>query len=165
MYRPGHYGASLAVYSPLGFILTALGVGEIAILGGAVVVGGSMVPDWDQRIPFVRHRGPTHTIWFVVLVASVFAVAGLAVGVSSSGATAGALLAVFGALVGAIMIGAHLLADALTPMGIRPFKPLHNDKYTLDVTRAANPIANYALLVAGGVLAGVAFVAGNALAA
>ena len=123
-----------------------------------------MVPDWDQRVPFVRHRGPTHTIWFMLLVASVFAVVGLTVGVSSSGATAGVLLALFGALVGIIMVGAHLLADALTPIGVRPFKPLYNNKYTLDITKAANPIANYALLVVGGTLAGIAFLAGSVLA-
>jgi inner membrane protein len=62
------------------------------------------------------------------------------------------------------MIGAHLLADVLTPMGIQPFKPFNNTKYTLEMTKAANPIANYVLLVAGGVLAGVAFIAGRALA-
>jgi len=164
MHRPGHYGASLAVYSPVGFVLTAFGASELAILGGAVVVGGAMLPDLDQRVPFIQHRGPTHTIWFMLLVASVFAVTGLIVGMSSTGLIAGALLASFGALVGATMIGAHLLADALTPMGIQPFKPLRNDKYTLDIAKAANPIANYALLVAGGVLAGVAFIAGSVLA-
>ena len=124
-----------------------------------------MVPDWDQRVPFVRHRGPTHTIWFMLLVASVFAVVGPAVGVGSRGTAAGVLLALFAALIGIIMIGAHLLADALTPMGIRPFKPLNSNKYTLDITKAANPIANYVLLVGGGALAGAAFLVGSVLAA
>jgi len=164
MHRPGHYGASLAVYSPVGFVLTAFGASELAIVGGAVVVGGSMLPDLDQGVPFIQHRGPTHTIWFMLLVASVFAVTGFVVGVGSTGLIAGALLASFGAVIGATMIGAHLLADALTPMGIQPFKPLRNDKYTLDIAKAANPIANYALLVAGGVLAGVAFIFGSVLA-
>ncbi|WP_231741372.1 metal-dependent hydrolase [Halorubrum sp. CBA1125] len=100
----------------------------------------------------------------MLLVASVFAVTGLAIGVSSSRAITGVLLALFGALIGVTMIGAHILADALTPMGIRPFKPLRNDTYTLEITKAANPITNYALLVVGGVLAGVAFITGSALA-
>lgn len=165
MHRSGHYGASLAVYSPVGFVLTVFGASELAIFGGAVVVGGAMLPDLDQRVPFIQHRGPTHTIWFMLLVASVFAVTGLIVGVSSTGLITGALLAAFGALIGLTMIGAHLLADALTPMGIQPFKSLRNDKYTLEMTRAANPVANYVLLVAGSVLASVAFIAGSALTA
>ena len=49
-------------------------------------------------------------------------------------------------------------------MGIQPFKPLRNDKYTLDIAKAANPIANYGLLVAGCVLACVAFIFGTVLA-
>lgn len=57
----------------------------------------------------------------------------------------------------------HLLADVLTPMGICPFEPLRDDKYTLDVVKAANPIANYALLGLGIVASVVAFLAGGAV--
>lgn len=164
MHRPGHYGAALAVYSPIGFALTAAGVGELALIGGAIVVGGAMVPDWDQRVPFVRHRGVTHTVWFALLVGGVFALVGGAVGASASGGVGAAVVGVFGFLLGVTMITAHVLADALTPMGIRPLAPVRDDKISLDVAKAANPIANYALLVVGGALAAVALVAGGALA-
>ncbi|PHQ45836.1 metal-dependent hydrolase, partial [Halorubrum sp. C3] len=57
----------------------------------------------------------------------------------------------------------HILADALTPMGIKPYAPVRDDKVTLDWFKAANPIANYALLGLGGIVVAVALVAGEAL--
>jgi inner membrane protein len=68
------------------------------------------------------------------------------------------------AVVGTVTIGAHLLADALTPMGVRPFAPVSDRTYTLGLTRADNPVANYGLLAAGIAVAGLAFAAGNAIA-
>jgi len=61
-------------------------------------------------------------------------------------------------------VGAHLLADVLTPMGIGPFNPL-SVKFTLDITEAANLIAGYTLVVGGSVLAGAAFFTRSVLAA
>lgn len=69
----------------------------------------------------------------------------------------------FGAVVGTLAVVAHILADVLTPTGVRPFAPVRGGKYTLDVVTAANPIANYALLVIGVVVAGVAVAGGLAL--
>jgi inner membrane protein len=43
----------------------------------------------------------------------------------------------------------HLLADALTPMGIEPFAPLDGRSYSLDLWKASNPAANYGLLAVG----------------
>lgn len=163
MYRPGHYGASLVAYAPVGFVAIALGGVELALAGGAVAVAGAMVPDWDQRVPFVRHRGPTHTVWFTLLVGGVLAVAGALLG-SAAGFAGAVVLGAFGFVVGATIVVGHLLADVLTPMGIRPFGPLRDDTYTLDVAKAANPIANYALLALGAAASVVAVGAGGAVA-
>jgi inner membrane protein len=35
-----------------------------------------MVPDYDQRVPGIAHRGPTHTVWFAALVSLGVALAG-----------------------------------------------------------------------------------------
>lgn len=51
-------------------------------------------------------------------------------------------------------IVSHITADALTPAGVRPWAPLDNSHYSLDVVKAANPLANYALLGVGIVVAG-----------
>ncbi|TKX82999.1 metal-dependent hydrolase, partial [Halorubrum sp. SS5] len=97
---------------------------------------------------FVKHRGITHTVWFALLVGVAFGAAGLAVGLRS-GLVEALLFGGAGFLFGVATIGSHLLADALTPMGVRPFAPLRDTEYTLDLVTAANPLANYALLGLG----------------
>lgn len=69
MHRNGHYGASLLAYSPLGFLAVAIGFPVAAVGGGVLAVALAMVPDWDQRIPGVAHRGVTHTVYFAAVVA------------------------------------------------------------------------------------------------
>jgi len=166
MYQLGHYGVALVVYAPVGFGLLALGATELALVGGAVMVGGAMIPDVDIRLPFVNHRGLTHTIWFGLAVGVVLGIVGAVIGASSSGGLTSAVgLGLFGFLLGTLTIGSHLLGDVLTPMGIRPFEPLRDDEYTLEVTPAANPVANYLLLALGIGIAVLAFVAGQAVAA
>ncbi|SFQ17494.1 inner membrane protein, partial [Halolamina pelagica] len=80
---------------------------------------------------------------------------------SGTGALATLALGAYGVLLGVVTVGAHLLADALTPMGIQPFDPVDGRDYSLSVTRAANPIANYALLALGSVAVAGAFLAGG----
>ncbi|QLH78851.1 metal-dependent hydrolase [Halosimplex rubrum] len=167
MYKTGHYGAALLVYAPVGGALLAAGFDVAALGGGAVVVGLSGLPDVDQWIPFVEHRGPTHTVGFLVLVALAVGGAGVAVGdavgtgeIATVGRTAA--LGAFGFLLGSLAIASHLLADALTPMGITPFRPLSDAHYTISLTRADNAAANYLLLGLGvAVTVATALVAGG----
>ncbi|MDB9299748.1 metal-dependent hydrolase [Halorubrum ezzemoulense] len=162
MYRKGHVGASLVVYAPFGFLVTALLSIEAGLVGGAGAASTAMVPDLDMRVPVVTHRGITHTVWFALLVGVVLGGVGLAVGLQRG--LAEALL--FGAaafLFGAVTIVSHILADALTPTGIRPYAPVRDTEYSLDLFTAANPFANYGLLGLGGVVVAVALVAGEAV--
>ncbi|CCQ33866.1 membrane-bound metal-dependent hydrolase (DUF457) [Halorhabdus tiamatea SARL4B] len=132
-------------------------------MAGAVGAGLlAMVPDYDQRVPGITHRGITHTVWFAALVGIALGLIGLAIG-SSDGILAAIGLGVFGLLVGTVTILSHIAADALTPMGVEPFAPVRDDHYSYDVARAANPIANYGLLALGIAASGVALVVGNAL--
>ena len=162
MYRKGHLGAALAVYAPFGFLVAAFASFEAGAVGALGVASTATVPDLDLRIPFVKHRGITHTVWFALLVGVAFGAVGLAVGVQRGVAVA-LLAGGVGFLFGAVAIVSHLLADALTPMGIRPYAPVRDTKYTLDLVAAANPLANYALLGVGGVVLAVALVAGAAV--
>lgn len=146
MHREGHVGAALVAYSPFVAITVAVGLETLAIAGGVVVATLAMLPDQDQRIPFVKHRGPTHTVRFVVGVAAVLGLAGLLLG-ATGGILTAVGLAVFGVLIGIVAISSHIAADALTPMGVEPFGDGRH--YSYDVVRAANPIANYALLGLG----------------
>ncbi|SEV88303.1 metal-dependent hydrolase [Natrinema salifodinae] len=159
MYQVGHYGGALLTYAPLGTAVALGGYGEIAIVGGLACVALSTLPDTDHRLPLIEHRGPTHTLPFALLVGAGLA-ALTAVLVDASSAFADVSFVAFAFLVGLLSIGSHLLADALTPMGIQPFWPLSRRRYSLDLTTAANPIANYGLfgLGIGAVLMGTAIV-------
>lgn len=162
MYRTGHYGAALLAYAPLGFCTLVVGFRDLALLGGAVALALATLPDIDHRLPGVSHRGATHSVWFAVAVGVLVGVAGVAVG-AGRGTLGGAGVGLFGFAVGTVAILSHLGADALTPMGITPFAPLRGDHYSLDVTRAANPVANAVLLVAGIAVTAGALVAARAL--
>jgi inner membrane protein len=162
MYRTGHYGMALLVYAPVGFSLIVAGFEALALTGGAIVVSGAMIPDLDQRIPGIRHRGLTHTIWFALAVGLLLGAVGVTFG-KEIGQIAAIALGSFGLGIGILTTGAHLLADALTPAGIQPFAPLTSTSYSLHVTTAANPIANYLLFALGLVATGVALFAADSL--
>ncbi len=147
MYQVGHYGVALLAYAPIGAVTAGAGYEQAAIVGGLVCLGLSTLPDVDQQLPGIDHRGPTHSVVFALLVGlSVAAVT--AVLIASSSLADGRLVA-FGFVVGTVAILSHLLGDILTPMGIRPFWPVLTTHYTINVTKAANPIANYVLFVLG----------------
>ncbi|ELY81565.1 metal-dependent hydrolase [Natrinema pallidum] len=159
MYQEGHYGGALLAYAPVGTVVALASHAEVAIVCGLVCVGLSTLPDCDHRLPLIDHRGPTHTVPFALLVgAGLAALAAVLIDASSAFADLGFVSLAF--LVGFVSIGSHLLVDALTPMGVRPFWPLSRRRYSFEITTAANPFANYGLfgLGLGAVLAGAALV-------
>lgn len=157
MHREGHIGAALAAYAPLGAVVLALGF-ETAAVGGAVgAVGLAMVLDYDQQVPWIKHRGVTHTVRFAVVVLIATALLGAFLGYlhpeTALLETIG--LSAFGAAVGGITILSHIGADALTPMGVEPFDD--GQHYSLEVCRADSVLWNYGLLVFGLIVALVAY--------
>lgn len=156
MYQLGHYGVSLVVFSPIGFAFVRLGRPELAFATGAAMLGLAMLPDVDHRLPFVSHRGPTHSLAFAAAVGGVFAGAGhlLAdagsdLGVSVALGLFGLGLPAFGFLVGALTVVAHLLADVITPMGVNFLWPFTTSRYSLSLWPAKSRVANYALFAIG----------------
>ncbi|WP_306058483.1 metal-dependent hydrolase [Natronococcus wangiae] len=161
MYQVGHYGASLTAYAPLGALVAVAGYEPVAIVGGLVCVSLSTLPDCDHQVPFLEHRGPTHSVPFALLVgAALAAAAAMLVDAASPLVDVG--FVAFAFVVGALSVVSHLLADALTPMGIRPFWPVSRRRYTVNVTPAKDPIANYALFAIG---VGAVLVAGGTVIA
>jgi inner membrane protein len=148
MYRLGHYGAALVVYAPLGLVLLLAGRQTLAVGGGGLSLALASLPDVDQRLPFVDHRGATHTLGFALAVGACVGAAGWVIGVKA-GAGSPVELAAVGFVVGTTGIVSHLLADVITPMGITPFWPLSKRHYTFGLCRADNTLANYALLGLG----------------
>lgn len=165
MHRNGHYGAALVAYTPIGALTLALGFETAAVGGGVVAVGLSTLPDVDLRLPFVTHRGPTHTVYFALAV-------GVATGLLGAGAGAldpvlgpveAAGLGAFGFVVGTATILSHVAADALTPMGVDPWG--NGDRVSYDVCRADSELWNYVLLGIGVVAVAIGGGVGTVLAA
>jgi inner membrane protein len=153
VYRTGHYGVSLLADAPVAVALVATGHAGLAPLGGLGVLFLTPVPDWDHRIPFVEHRGITHTVWFALLVGVLLGavcfqgartVAGLQAAYGSP-----ELLGGFGFGIGTLAILSHLAGDVITPAGLEPFQPVSGRHYTLDLVGAANRVANAGLLILG----------------
>lgn len=157
MYRSGHLGVALLVYAPVGFLLLVSGRADLALLGEVCMLGLASLPDYDQRIPLVKHRGITHTLAFALAVGGVLGAVGWVVGGRPEAFTS-AELAVFGFVFGTLAIIAHLLGDVITPAGIAPFWPLSGRNYSFRLARADNVLANYGLLALG-VFATVALLA------
>ena len=160
MLRSGHYGAALVLYAPAGFLLLSYDP-ALAVLGGAGAVGLSRLPDCDLRVPFVDHRGATHTLLFLVLVAATLGWLGsLFAGYFGMDRD---LIAGLGVLVGVVAVGSHLLADALTPYGVPLLWPLTRRRYSVSLAAATDPLANYGLLGLGvAATVAVGYVAGRA---
>lgn len=159
MYRTGHYGVSLLLYAPVGFALLLASYPAVALLGGAAMLVLATLPDYDLRVPFVEHRGPTHTLAFALLVGAVLGGAGYesapALGLDPR------VAGLAGTAVGTYGIVAHLVGDVLTPAGIAPFWPVSGRNYSLSVTRADSTVANVGLLALGVLVTVLAAVVGG----
>lgn len=149
MNRGGHYGISLILYSPITVLLLSTQFSHLVPIGLVILLVTSMLPDIDQRIPLIRHRTWTHTVWFAIVTGGGV---GLGIGVVMNHLTTGgseAILVSFAVFIGIFSVLTHLVADALTPMGVRPFFPLVSTRYSFSVCSSTNTIANYSLLVLG----------------
>lgn len=145
MYRWGHVGAALFCYGPIGAALSSANEPGLALLGTLVAVALSTVPDADEFLP-MDHRGPTHTVWFVAGASALLALLGGGIGLAIGRPVA---LATTAGIAAAVSLSSHLLADSITPMGIRPFYPLSMWHHSFGVTPAANPRANTTMLGVG----------------
>ena len=148
MHKTGHIGAALLVYSPIGLVLLLSGFDELAVLGGVGMIALATLPDCDHQLPIIAHRGPTHSITFALLLGALLGVAGFVFGEAITSVSA-MTMAIFAFGVGVLAILSHLVADSITPMGIRPLWPLSRWHYSANIVRAKNPIANYLFLTLG----------------
>lgn len=154
MHWRGHVGISLIAYAPIAAAVRVAGEPELAVLGAAVAVAFSTLPDADHRLP-VPHRGPTHTVAFAMGVGTAAAIAAVLLGSASSGLPSWA--PAFLGAVATVALCSHLAGDAITPMGIRPFRPLWGAHFTLDLIPAKHPRANRLFLGVGAAAAVIAF--------
>lgn len=161
MHRLGHYGAAFLSYAPLAFLLAWLGYIELTVLGTLLVSALAMFPDYNQRLPYLRSRELTHTVWFALLVGLALAFLSGLLSATRSGLAIAAFV-MGGFLLGAATTCSHLVADALTPAGVQPFAPFTTHTYSANV-RANDPVVNYLLFVLGLGTLGVAVAVGRFL--
>lgn len=140
MQRPGHVGAALLAYLPLGAGLHYAGEPRLTLFGVLIAVAVSSVPDLDQGLP-IQHRGPTHTVWFLSVCTLIAGCAGWILGTRALGLLIGAATG--------LSLTSHLVADSITPMGIRPYLPLSAREHCFDLVYAADARANYRIFAAG----------------
>lgn len=144
MYRGGHVGFNALLYAPFVPLVSGVYSLEVAVWGGALALATATLPDVDERIERIAHRGPTHTLWFAALVGLLAGAGTAIVGLSTPRAAFG-----FGFVVGAAGILAHLAGDVLTPMGISPLTPVSSAHVTFDRFKSKNARINRALLLVG----------------
>jgi len=139
------------------------------------------LPDRDQRIPMLKHRGFTHTFVFALLMGAgtglasyLFASADpnafvnyvlrtvnqLPVVALDTGVTSMPLFpdpvvfGMFGFSIGTLGIVSHIAGDIFTPSGIAFLWPITSKRYTLNWWNAASPVANKGLLITGWIVFG-----------
>ncbi len=155
MHKVGHHGAAMLGYAP---IIALLDPGQrwLAVLGLPLALVAARLPDLDQRLPFVPHRGPTHTIWFALVLGLGAMVAGQSI------LPEGPVLVQTGvAAILAFGVVTHLVSDAVTPAGVRPFWPVWDRSISLPLCRAEDPVANWILFVGGLLALGTVLTATN----
>lgn len=145
MYVLGHVGISLLLYAPIAAWTVSTGQPTLAVLTGVLMMVLSPLPDFDIYTDRIAHRGPTHTVWFALAVGFIVGIAaGLLVQLSvPSSLQLSPLWAAgwFGSIAVATICG-HLAGDLITPMGIRPFRPLSTYHRSLDLTSSKSSRAN-----------------------
>lgn len=165
MYKTGHMGTNALIYSPVLFVLVLLDYTAVGVIGLLVTSQMASIPDIDLRSNIFKHRGFTHTFTFAVVTGIIFSIITIPIlilcsyiGVFDLTYKTAAAALIGSNILGFMTIVNHILADAITPAGIRPFqKPpmfpdlsiFSNKRYTFDIVYAKNKMANSALLMAG----------------
>ena len=178
MHRRGHVGLTLLAYAPIGYVLLNANQPAMALLGLLGVVLVEPLPDNDLWIPWLSHRGTSHSVFCALLVGAVLGSVGWLVGepladifasVLASGDFTtvgifagvldwlavrirdldGVLLAQFGFVAGVSGIIVHLIGDVITIAGIRPLLPFSRRRISLIGVRADSTTANNGLFGLG----------------
>ena len=159
MYLLGHLGAAMTAYVLARRGLSGRGRGRGGSPLSSALVGLlalTMAPDVDHCVPWLDHRGFTHTVWFAALLGVAVALAATAVdrrltdGASSSSRSGRCAARGFAVGAGAVLV--HLVADVITPMGVRPLAPFSDVGGSLSLVSAGDPRANAALFATGAAL-------------
>lgn len=145
----GHAGITLFVYAPIAYVLLVSGKEKALGVGVIVVLLLTPVPDIDMLLPFLDHRGITHSLVAAGCLGVAVGLAGWMSNLSSVGTASER--AALGFLLGSVSIVSHLLGDVITPMGLQLFYPASQTWYSVNLVSAFHLEANRLLFVLGAV--------------
>ncbi len=194
MNRSGHIGFSLLIYAPIFGVLIIADYTHLGFLGLGIAFISSMLPDKDQKLPLLKHRGASHSLLSALVIgiivgitvyaftATSFAIVGIIYAVAviinmklrivrhkGSHTVLALLIAVlslggftfvpngytiwhlvaFSGAISSLSVLSHITADLLTPAGVKPFWPVTDKKYSLNLFRFDNSVANIGSLFFG----------------
>ncbi len=151
MDRPGHFGGAMLLFFGIMYLLPrgdTLQTLALSTTAAGIAAAMSMKPDVDKKYFW----GIFHRCWLTHSLTTVAVV------------TAGAFilfkmvlkegpLSYYAALAAFCAIASHVLLDSMTKMGVPLFGPFSNKMRGLRWFKGSNPILNYGLMAAGGLMA------------
>lgn len=158
MYKSGHMGLSLLLYSPVLYLLIYIEEILLASVGLLIVISYASVPDLDFKVPKVKHRGYSHSLLGALIIAipvSLFTYISytyiklLATDLSFGVKYSPEVMGVYAFIIGFYAVLTHYAGDVVTPSGIPILAPVSKKKYSLNLFYAKNKLANGLSLVLG----------------
>jgi membrane-bound metal-dependent hydrolase YbcI (DUF457 family) len=80
MNRKGHIGMTLLAYAPVAYLLITDGKLVLAVLGGVGIQAVERLPDQDFHLPFLTHRGLSHSLVAVLVIGGILGAGGWLLG-------------------------------------------------------------------------------------
>lgn len=165
MYKSGHKGINMILFSPILFIMIILDFIIVGLLSAFIIFYFASLPDKDLDTRLLTHRGFTHTYSFSICIGILFGFISLiftniSINIGLLEPTLFNLIffTFWGVFVGVFTILGHIAGDILTPTGVKIFQkpkgipdlPIFKDKkYTLDLIPASNTWANAGFFISG----------------
>lgn len=149
MYPRGHAGIAMIATVPFTTYFT--GVPEFTVLV-IIAMWTSVLPDIDvpicRRVQSIRHRGLTHTIWFVILFTSLTTMTHVLL---SQWLFFSLKVSVIGVIIG---VSSHVIADGFNRDGVRPFEIFGRFNYhlRLNCVKSDSYVVNNLLITVGTIL-------------
>ncbi|MDI6896802.1 metal-dependent hydrolase [Methanocella conradii] len=150
MDRPGHFGGAMLLFFGIMYFLPrgdTLQTLSLSVTAAGIAAAMSMKPDMDKKFFFgVFHRcWVTHSLLTVIMAtAGTFVLFSYMLNMG--------LLSYYAALAVFCAIGSHVLLDSFTRMGVPLYGPFDNKMRGPRWFRGSNPLVNYTLLAAGGLM-------------
>lgn len=151
MYKSGHMGVSLLLYSPVLFALLYFEKLFLASVGLVIVASFASIPDLDFKVPRVKHRGYSHSLIGAVVIAIPIGIVGyfghfylaqLLTALDIQSQYSSQFIGIYSFVMGYFAVLTHYAGDIVTPSGIPILAPYSKHNYSLSLFYAKNRWAN-----------------------